>query len=99
MRYLLLIGSENKTAAPPSPAEGQAMVQAFMRFSEEVRAAGKTVVAERLRPEDEASRVRVKAGQRQVMAQVGDRFTEIHRRQLVAHRNPLIERRVMSNLT
>src|SRR6267143_6690720 len=67
MRYLLLIGSENKTAAPPSPAEGQAMVQAFMRFSEEVRAAGKTVVAERLRPEDEASRVRVKAGQRQVM--------------------------------
>src|SRR3989442_31507 len=67
MRYLLLIGSENKTAAPPSPAEGQAMVQAFMRFSEEVRAAGKTVVSERLRPEDEASRVRVKAGQRQVM--------------------------------
>ena len=66
MRYLLLIGSENKTAAPPSPAEGQAMVQAFMRFSEEVRAAGKTVVSERLRPEDEASRVRVKAGQRQV---------------------------------
>jgi len=43
------------------------MVQAFMRFSEEVRAAGKTVVSERLRPEDEASRVRVKAGQRQVM--------------------------------
>src|SRR5438309_2238482 len=39
MRYLLLIGSENKTAAPPSPAEGQAMVQAFMRFSEEVRRA------------------------------------------------------------
>src|SRR6266446_9202265 len=67
MRYLLLIGSENKTAAPPSQAEGQAMVQAFMRFSEEVRAAGKTVVSERLRPEDEASRVRVKAGQRQVM--------------------------------
>src|SRR3989449_11095290 len=66
MRYLLLIGSENKTAAPPSPAEGQAMVQAFMRFSEEARNAGKTVVSERLRPEDEASRVRVKAGQRQV---------------------------------
>ncbi len=43
------------------------MVQAFMRFSEEVRAAGKAVVSERLRPEDEASRVRVKAGQRQVM--------------------------------
>jgi hypothetical protein len=66
MRYLLLIGGNDKNAAPPSPAEGQAMVQAFMRFSEEIRTAGKTVVAERLRPEDEASRVRVKAGQRQV---------------------------------
>ena len=66
MRYLLLIGSENKTAAPPSPAEGQAMVQAFMRFSEEAQKAGKTLVAERLRPEAEARRVRVKAGQHQV---------------------------------
>src|SRR5438477_1345319 len=66
MRYLLLIGGTDKNAPAPSPGESQAMVQAFMRFSEEARKAGKTVVSERLRPEDEASRVRVKAGQHQV---------------------------------
>ena len=41
---------------------GQARLQAFMRFSEEASKAGKTVVAERLRSETEARRVRVKAG-------------------------------------
>src|SRR5881396_1796938 len=61
MRYLLLIGSENKTAAPPSPAEGQAMVQAFMRFSEEVRAAGKAVVSEPLRHDRLAGRAHLLA--------------------------------------
>ena len=66
MRYLLLIGSDDKAAATPSPAQSQATVQAFMRFSEEARKAGKTVVAERLRPEAEASRLRVKAGHHQV---------------------------------
>ncbi len=65
MRYLLLIGGTDKNA-PPSPPDST-MLQAFMKFSEEARNAGKTVVSERLRPEDEASRVRVKAGQRQVM--------------------------------
>ena len=65
MRYLLLIGGTDKNA-PPSPPDST-MLQAFMTFSEEARNAGKTVVSERLRPEDEASRVRVKAGQRQVM--------------------------------
>ena len=63
MRYLLLIGSDTKTGTPPSPAESQATLQAFMRFSEEAQKAGKTIVAERLRPETEARRVRVKAGQ------------------------------------
>ena len=62
MRYLLLIGSDTKTGTPPSPAQSQATLQAFMRFSEEAQKAGKTVVAERLRPEAEARRVRVKAG-------------------------------------
>jgi hypothetical protein len=66
MRYLLLIGSDTKTGTPPSPAQTQATLQAFMRFSEEAQKAGKTVVAERLRPEAEASRVRVKAGHHQV---------------------------------
>jgi hypothetical protein len=66
MRYLLLIGSDTKTGTPPSPAQTQATLQAFMRFSEEAQKAGKTVVAERLRPEAEATRVRVKAGHHQV---------------------------------
>ncbi len=64
MRYLLLIGSTDKTARPSAP--DSEMVKAHMRFGEEARNAGKTVVAERLRPEDEASRVRVKGTQRQV---------------------------------
>jgi hypothetical protein len=66
MRYLLLIGSDTKTATPSSPAQSQATLQAFMRFSEEAQKAGKTIVAERLRPEAEARRVRVKAGKHQV---------------------------------
>ena len=66
MRYLMLIGQDDKTATPMTPAEGQAMVQAHMRLSEELRAAGKMVVSERLRPETDAARVRFKAGHRQV---------------------------------
>jgi hypothetical protein len=66
MRYLLLIGGNDKHAPAPTPAQSQATLQAFMRFSEEIGTAGKTVVAERLRPEDQASRVRVKAGHHQI---------------------------------
>ena len=44
-----------------------AMIQGHMRFGEELRATGKMVEAERLRPDSDASRVRVKAGHRQVM--------------------------------
>jgi hypothetical protein len=66
MRYLLLIGGNDKNAPAPSPADSQKMVQAFMRFSEEVGKAGKTVVSERLRPEDQATRVRVKGGHHQL---------------------------------
>ena len=67
MRYLLLICSDDK-AAPPAPrAEMEAIVQGHMRFGAKLREAGKAVVGERLRPDGEASRIRVKAGQRQVM--------------------------------
>jgi hypothetical protein len=67
MRYVLLIGSDDK-AAPPGPrAEMEAIVQGHRRFADELQAAGKIVVGERLRPEGDASRVRAKAGQRQVM--------------------------------
>ena|SRR5690242_7558796 len=66
MRYLLLIGNDTKTGPQPSAAESQARLEAFMRFSEAASKAGKTVVAERLRPEAEASRLRVKAGHHQI---------------------------------
>ena len=67
MRYLLLICSDDK-AAPPAPrAEMEALVQGHRRFSDELQAAGKMVAGERLRPDGDASRVRLKAGQRQII--------------------------------
>jgi hypothetical protein len=66
MRYMLLICSD-RTAPAPAQAEMTTIVQGHVRFAEELRAAGKMVHADRLRPDSEAIRVRVKAGQRQVM--------------------------------
>ena len=65
MRYMLLIVND-KNAAPPTQAEGGAMVQAHGRFADSLRAAGKMVVADRLRPDSDGARVRLKAGQPQV---------------------------------
>ena len=67
MRYMLLIGSDDKNAPMPTKAQMDTMMQGHMRFGEEIRAAGKMVHGERLRPDSDGSRVRVKAGQRQVM--------------------------------
>ena len=67
MRYMLLIGNDDKNAPPPTKAQMDAMIQGHMRFGEELHAAGKMVVGERLRPDTDASRIRVKAGHRQVM--------------------------------
>jgi hypothetical protein len=67
MRYLLLICADEKTIAQAPPAETSAMVQAHMQVAADLRAASKMVVAERLRPESEATRVRFKAGSRQLM--------------------------------
>jgi hypothetical protein len=66
MRYLLLICSDKNQPAP-SPAQMEAMVQGHGRFAQELHAAGKMVHGERLRPDADGSRVRFKAGQRQVM--------------------------------
>ena len=65
MRYMLLISHE-RNAPPPTPAEGQAMMQAHGKFADALRAAGKMVVADRLRPDTDAVRVRSKAGEPQV---------------------------------
>ncbi len=69
MRYMLLIGSDDKMQdqTPPPKAQMDAMIQGHMRFGDELRAKGKMVAADRLRPDGDASRVRFKAGQRQVM--------------------------------
>ena len=67
MRYMLLIGSDDKNAPPPTKAQMDAMIQGHMRFGQELHASGKMVVGERLRPDTDASRIRVKAGHRQVM--------------------------------
>ena len=67
MRYMLLICADEKTEAAVPEAEMSAIVQGHRRFAEELRAAGKMVVGGRLRPDAEASRIRLKAGQRQVI--------------------------------
>jgi len=67
MRYMLLICGDEKTQAQAPQAEMAAVVQGHRRFAEELQASGKMVHGERLRPDSEASRVRIKAGQRQVM--------------------------------
>jgi hypothetical protein len=67
MRYMLLIGTEDKTEPAAPRAEMETIVQGHVRFAEELRAKGKMVVGERLRPDVEGSRIRLKAGHRQVM--------------------------------
>jgi hypothetical protein len=67
MRYMLLICSDEKVEAAVPEAEMSAIVQGHMRFAEELRKTGKMVLGERLRPEADASRIRLKAGQRQVI--------------------------------
>jgi hypothetical protein len=66
MRYVLLICSD-KSAPPPTEAEVATIVRGHGPFAEELRAAGKMIHGERLRPDGEASRVRLKAGQHQIM--------------------------------
>jgi hypothetical protein len=65
MRYMLLINSA-KSAPPPSKSEMEAIMKGHERFGTELLAVKKMVHGERLRGDDEASRIRVKAGQRQV---------------------------------
>jgi hypothetical protein len=66
MRYMLLICNDEKVEATVPQAEMTAIVQGHMRFAEELQKSGKMVVGERLRPDAEASRIRLKAGQRQI---------------------------------
>jgi hypothetical protein len=65
MRFMLLVNSD-KSAPPPQKAEMEAIIQGHERFGAELHAAGKMVHGERLRPDEETSRVRLKGGHRQV---------------------------------
>jgi hypothetical protein len=56
MRYMLLICADEKTEAVVPPAEMSAIVQGHRRFAEELRAAGKMVAGERLRPTPASAR-------------------------------------------
>src|SRR5262249_28682636 len=51
MRYMLLIGSDDKNAPPRPRAEMEAIVAGHRRFAEELSAKGKMIVGERLRPD------------------------------------------------
>ena len=46
MRYLLLIGSDDKNQTAPPKAEMEAIVQGHARFAQELRATGKMVHAD-----------------------------------------------------
>src|SRR5262245_15686289 len=67
MKFMLLIHGDEKAEATRSEAEMQRIVGGHMRFAGDMRAAGKMVGGERLRPEAEAVRLRLKAGKRQVI--------------------------------
>jgi hypothetical protein len=65
MRYLLLINIDK--SVPPLPkGELEVILHGHGRFEAELQAAGKMVHTERLRSDDQARRIRVKAGHRQV---------------------------------
>jgi len=66
MRYMLLI-CDDTTAPPPPAADMEALLQGHRRFMTDLQAAGKMAGGHRLRPEADATRIRLKAGQRQVM--------------------------------
>jgi hypothetical protein len=66
MKYLFLIGSGDKNEPAMTPAESQKILQGHVRFGEELHAAGKTVVGERLKPEGDAARVRLKGDRRHI---------------------------------
>src|SRR5258705_12263680 len=67
MRYMLLINSD-KAAPPPQPAALEGIMRGHQRFAEELQAARKIDHGERLRPDGDATRIPLKAGQPHVTA-------------------------------
>jgi hypothetical protein len=67
MKFVLLIHGDDKVQAQRTEAETQRIMGGHMKLAGDLRAAGKLIGAERLRPEREAVRLRLKGGQRQVI--------------------------------
>jgi hypothetical protein len=65
MRYLLLIYSEESTAAP-DPAEGERVMNEYMAYSQALAAAGVVQAGEALEQSNTATTVRVKGDERVV---------------------------------
>jgi hypothetical protein len=66
MKFILLINGSEQAEARRTEAEVKQIVGQHMKVAQDLRAAGKMVHAERLRPQAEATRVRTKAGQPQL---------------------------------
>ena len=66
MKYVLLIYDEERTWGKLSPADQQAMMAEYRKFSEEVKASGQYVAGSQLHPVSAASSVRVREGKRLV---------------------------------
>ena len=66
MKYILLIHGNEQALASRPEAEIKQVVGQHMKVAQDLRTAGQMVAAERLRPQAEATRIRVKAGQPQL---------------------------------
>jgi hypothetical protein len=66
MKFILLINGNEQAEGRRTEAEMKQVVGQHMKVAQDLRAAGKMVHAERLRPQAEATRVRTKAGQPQL---------------------------------
>jgi hypothetical protein len=67
MKYLLMIYASEAEEAKMTPEETGKVLQAYGAYSEAMVKAGVMVGGERLRPTDEATSVRVKAGKTEVL--------------------------------
>jgi hypothetical protein len=66
VKYILLISGNEQSLARRSEGEVKQVVGQHMKVAQDLRTAGKMVAAERLRPQAEATRIRMKAGQPQL---------------------------------
>jgi hypothetical protein len=66
MKFILLIHGSEEGEARRTEAEMKQILGGHMKVAQDLRASGKMVAAERLRPQAEATRVRTKAGQPQL---------------------------------